>query len=975
MPKKSLLLLIPVFLICPALPAQAQDQETQKLAEIEGLINDGLYDEAIAKIKAFLSDFPTSLSADIMRYRLAELQFNTDKFGDAAETLEAFLVEHPASPRFDEARYLLASAYRLTDKLSEAVTELNTLLRQRQLDDRLRVAALERRAEIALQLGRPEEALKDLAEVARRAPSPQRNLRYGNVLFELGKFKDAERVYSRLHGEASLSAEDRRDVILRLALSRYQRRRYKQVVELLQPLQQQYQDDDAVLMTLAWALYQLERYSEAYAVVSGRPRDLEEELASAIREGKSLLLVHEYSASIALLERVVQNYKDNPGLAPAFRALSEAYFALGDDKMGVQKLEQMAGILTDDKERFQLWLEIGDLYDQRLKDKAGAISSYRKALAVNPRGDRSDEVAYKVAGAQVEVGDLAGAVDTISHFLNSFPNSQYLEQIVYLKGKLFERAGDYTRALEQYRTIAQFKGSSSHRRRAYEAGLELVMKLRRWDDAVNIGREYLQEFPEADSSAKVHLSLAQAYYQREQFKDGIKHFERALTAEEGEVNAGEILLKIGWGYYKLGEFSRAETYFTQITDEHSQEPEVEGALYWLGWMAQVENNLAKANLSFKQLLQRFPQSRYAEISLWQIAGNHLRMGETNEAIRRLNELVDQFPDGQYARPAGDKLVDTHIKVGNYRAALEKIDQFTEADPSQQITPAGMLAKGNALAEAGNLKAALKVFSRLLERFPASEVADEATLSIGIIQYRLGNHSAAVTELRKVQKFFPESENVAAAAYYQGRSLIYLRRYEDAISQFQLSLERGGEGQGTEIVHYLIGICHEQLGNESGAVDAYRKYLAKLTDITDRLDGLVDIAILFARQGHLDEAARQLASVLDAAKDPVLIVRAQFALGEVYKRKGQLEQAAVEFLKVTYVHSSSPLAAITARFRAGEVFEQLGRYQDAINVYQKVSDNHKGTRFGEAAAIRIQMLRKLIDAKDTPGDGTSESREP
>ena len=92
--------------------------------------------------------------------------------------------------------------------------------------------------------------------------------------------------------------------------------------------------------------------------------------------------------------------------------------------------------------------------------------------------------------------------------------------------------------------------------------------------------------------------------------------------------------------------------------------------------------------------------------------------------------------------------------------------------------------------------------------------------------------------------------------------------------------------------------------------------------------------------------------------------------------GELERAAVEYLKVTYVHSSSPTAAIMARFHAGAVFENLGRLADAINVYQTIADNHAGTRFGEVASIRIEALRNLLAAQEAEGEeGTSPQERP
>ena len=965
-----------ILAFAAGLQAQAQqgtqDEETRRYAEIDGLLADGLNERAMSRISDFLRDFPGSQSADVLRFKLAELQFAADAYGDAVQTLERFVAEHQASPRIDEARFLLASAYRLVDRYADARRVLGVMLDNRRLEEGLRIAALERRADIALQLGEPEEALKDLEEVVRRAATPQRQLRLANVYYDVGRFRQAEREYDRLKDEASFSPEERRTVVLRLSLVLYQRQRYREIVNLLQPRIDEYRDDEAVLMSLAWALYKLDRNEEAFKLVSGRPRSAQTKLASDIREGRSLLMLQEYGAAIQFFERLLKDTEPNAALAPAFRALSDAYFALGDVAGGIGTLERMAPSLDDDELRFALWVEIGDLYRERGGDDAGAISAYLKALAIIPRGAESEEVSIKLLRAQLAIGNVGGGTDSVTRFFEEFPESRFIEEVLYISGQLLERMGEDERALEQYRKIAQHRGKSPFRSKAYEAGIELTRRLRRWEEVISIGREFLQEFPEAGKRAGIHLALARAYYQMEQYREGVAHYEQALTAEDGEVDVADVNLQIGWGLYKQGNLARAAEHYALIVESYPDSAKTEEALYWLGWIAQVGGNLELANQHFNRLLQRFPASRYAEISLWQVANNSIRRDDGASALAALNAIVDNHPDGQYAELARDRLVETYVGLGNYRAALDRIEEFVENDPGQQTSPNAMLSKADSLAEAGNRRAALELLRRLLERFPSSEVADEATLDIGILLYQMGNFNEAVTQLRRVAEFFPQSDKVAAAAYYLGQSLMRLRRYEDAIEQFNTTLERGGEGRGSEIIHYLIGVCCEQLGDGPGAVAAYRKYMAALQNPREELGRRLGIAQLFARNGALDEAAAQLESILQVAEAPDMIVEAQFALGAVYEQKNELARAAVEYLKVTYVHSSSALAALSARFRAGQLFEQLGQWQDAINVYEKIAENHKGSRFGQVAAMRIEALRKRMESE---GERTSEEPKP
>lgn len=966
---KSLLL---ICLIVFILPLAGQDRENDKFVEIEGLIADGYFDKAIEKCQAFIMDFPTSPTVEVIRFKLAGLQMRTDRFPEAAVTLEAFINQHPASPDINQARLILASAYRLTERLNKANLQLTEILQSRDVSQALQISARETRADTYLQMGDQKNALKDMEEVVDTAPTLERTFKLANLYYETGDMKRSERRFREALNMQGLSEKDKKIAVLRLALTLYQREDYAGVVELLRPLQGEYLADDGIITTLAWALFKQELFQEAYSVYSSRPVDSGKELADKMRSGRELLMVHEYRAAISYFEKLIAEKPADPAMEPAYRGLARAYISLGDYNSGVEKLEQLANVIKDPEKLFPLWYEIGKVYQDELSRPIKGVTALKKALGADPLREGADEVLTSIIRIQVQTGGIAEASNSIVSFLENYPDSKFTEEVLFLAARLYENAGNYPLALEHYRKIAQFRGKSPFRADSYQAALSLVERLRRWEDVLTIGAEFLSEFPKADHLAQTHLKMAKADFQLEKHKEGIVHLEQALSQEDENITVSSILLQIAWGYYKLGEFDKAGIYYARVMNEYPESPEVEESLYWLGWLAQVNNNLVGANDFFEKLTQRFPSSRYAEISLHQMATNYSRLGNSEKEIESLKKIVANFPDGEYSKLASSSLVASYAQAQNYRSALEAMSVFSENDPANKLNPSNLLTRGNSLAEAGNKKAALKAFEKLLELFPASEVADEAIFNIGTIYYQMGRNSKAVEELSRLKQFFPGSDKITEASYILGQANMKLRRFSEAVKEFETILAGITDPAGRGAISYLAGLCYEQTGDQAKAVEYYRIYLANLRQPQEQLGRRMEIAVLLMKNNFHDEAVAELERIKTFASNDEMRMNAQYIIGQAYEEKGDLAKAAEEYLKVTYAHSASPAGALMSRMRAGMIYEKLERFQDAIAVYQTVMENHKNSRFGEIASLRIEVMRARLAGKPEPAAAGQET---
>jgi len=957
MKKHAIALLITASLLMISfdlVKAQSPD-ENQEIILIEGFIADGLYPQAIARLDSFLERYPTSASAERARYLLGVVHFRSEDFARAAEIFSGFLADHSESPDVAQARYLLASAYQFQDDYAGAKRELNLLARDRDIDDELRFVVYQRRATVHLMLGEQQSARNDLREALDIRDDQAERLRLANLLYEMGEFRDAEREFQRLIDAGIRDETARQRVYSRYALVRYQREDYQDVVEFLAPRIRQYLDDEVMVGTLAWSYYKLGQYQQAYELYNNRVLSEETRFEQRLTMARQLLMIGEYQSAISSLNTLAEDFPQASLRSKTLEELSQAYLALGDIHNGVATLQQLVQLVPDEQRSFEIYKIIGDLSFNELGDINAASLAYIRALNNINDGEGVDAVKANLIDCYLKRGDTSAAQNRILDFINQHEDSEHYERILFLAGELYERGDSFDLALEHYRKIAQLRSTSPYRKSAYLAAFALVERLQRWPEIVRIGNEFLSEFPEEPNQTAVMLSIAKAYYMQEDYRDGIELLEVAFANEQDHQSLAMMLDRIAWGYYRLGELTRAEQYYQQVYDEYADTVYMQESLYWLGWLANVRSDLTVANQRFNLLVDRYPDSEFAEVALFQLAQNSERADQPQEAISYLERLVNSWPQGDYSSQARAKLIELAIAQGDYQAAVVALPQFQQHDPLQLASPDNLYERANSMAQSGNLDAALEVFLRLQTQYPDSPMADEVTFNIATIYHQQKRTRSAAQQLSEFLKQFPDSDKEMAARYLLGQNLMSMRRFDGAIEQLSLVLAVNNDQRAQETLNYMLAICHEQDGNMAAAADHYIAYLNAIGKPAENLPRRMEIAAFLLGQDRFQEVIKELQRIINNTSDDSMEMNAQYLIGQAYEEWGQLDQAAAEYLKVTYAHNSAPAGALMARMRAGRIYEELGRDQEAAVIYQTIVRNHAGSSFARIATIRLQAM--------------------
>jgi tetratricopeptide (TPR) repeat protein len=302
-------------------------------------------------------------------------------------------------------------------------------------------------------------------------------------------------------------------------------------------------------------------------------------------------------------------------------------------------------------------------------------------------------------------------------------------------------------------------------------------------------------------------------------------------------------------------------------------------------------------------------------------------------------------------------------LGEYQKILEGSPQFLKHNPGGSSSEA-YFKQAQQLFDQQLYPAASRIYREILINFAHTEGLDQAQFRLAESLSRNGDLPQAMAQYQKLAEQYPESPYLAMAYYRQGSILYYQKRYSEAIPYLEKAINQADSP--TEVAapaQYLIGICYQQLNNIPELTRAFQQVIQHYPEHTFTGEERLGMGIQLQKQKLYEPAISAFKQVIKNAADNKLKTEAQYWIGECYQLQGQLKQAILEYLKVTYLHSEEDMWAVTARFKAGEAYQQLGQWEEAIKLFQKIARDHKDTTQGQYAARRIELLKEQMEQGD------------
>lgn len=167
---------------------------------------------------------------------------------------------------------------------------------------------------------------------------------------------------------------------------------------------------------------------------------------------------------------------------------------------------------------------------------------------------------------QEEVSELRGTVEL---------HTYKLEQIIERQRELYLEIDKRVQAASNVQDSVTLPAEDTQQdmvsvdeNQAYDRAVNLIIRDKRYEQAIPEFQSFLQKFPDSDYASNAHYWLGQLLFNKQDWKASAEHFERVVSYYADSSKRADSILKLGMAVLKQGNKARATQLFDQVINEY-----------------------------------------------------------------------------------------------------------------------------------------------------------------------------------------------------------------------------------------------------------------------------------------------------------------------------------------------------------------------------------------------------------------------
>lgn len=213
-------------------------------------------------------------------------------------------------------------------------------------------------------------------------------------------------------------------------------------------------------------------------------------------------------------------------------------------------------------------------------------------------------------------------------FINTFPDSVYLEEIQQKLGNLyFFNIYDFEKAKMSYKVLIEKFPQS------------------RWIKIAQSRINLIEDNPEENYEPLRIYVLAERFYEEKKYDDSLEMFRKLITsygqiklAIEAQFSIAEIYM------YKTNRTERAIEEYEKIVDIYGQSPFAGKAMYKVGECYKKLMKFNEAIGAYEKFIASYPQAEFLDYAYYYVALCWEQLKDLRKALDTYQKIIKDFPD-------------------------------------------------------------------------------------------------------------------------------------------------------------------------------------------------------------------------------------------------------------------------------------------------------------------------------------------
>lgn len=433
-------------------------------------------------------------------------------------------------------------------------------------------------------------------------------------------------------------------------------------------------------------------------------------------------------------------------------------------------------------------------------DSATAKGEYKLMIEKFPTSRLIPNALFDLAWTQLNSGDHEGAVGTLDRLLATYPTSEMAARARYARALAREQLKQFAAAVDDLQAFLQTNPSGEEKSDARYVLALCQAGLNHPADAVETLRSILDDDRKYAGADKVLYELAWAWKSLDQTLDHAdkaeETFRRLAKEHPASPLAGEALYQVAEAEYQREQFKQAAAAYYDAMQKAGKTPLGEIAAHQLGWCHYRQHAFKKAQKAFAYQRATWPQGTLASDAAFMEAESLFKLGKYAEALPVYRKVTD--PSGKNFAPLAQlHSGQAQARLKQWAASLATLQAAAKRFQDSDLLPELLFEQGWATQNLGQKDAALALYEEVTAKTDG-EVAARARFMIGQVYLEKKDHPEAVKNFLKVAYGYGYPQWQARAQYEAGRCFEILGKKDDARKSYQEVVERFPESDKAEL---------------------------------------------------------------------------------------------------------------------------------------------------------------------------------
>ena len=703
-------------------------------------------------------------------------------------------------------------------------------------------------------------------------------------------------------------------------------------------------------------------------------------------------------------------------------AIAHCYHFIGEYKKAVEEIIIISEISPSLS--YDCYMTIGSFYREK-GDFQSALNSYEEALNYAKNTMDKALVHIEIGYSLLPSGNYEEAAEEFNRALEL--NSNYSYPVYFGLGDCYKELGEYKIALIYYKKALNYAEDEKQKADIYveRGNIYLISK------DTEKGKEEFKKALNADPDRAfmVYFTAGSFYMDKENFKEALNYYKKAVTHAKNDMEIEEGNIKIGYCNIFLGNYDEAIKLFEALLDKGG---EYKYSIHFGLAVCYKEKEDYQKALKHLQEGLKYAESKkeFADIHA-EVAFCHMLLGNRDKAIEYAKQSVEYYPTAQALYFLGDIYVNSGLyeyALKSYKECLgllpEGIEKKELERQIEEIKNLSRISSGEATVDEyistakkfyfkGACEDAIEVLRAALSIAPESveihaglarcydelgfeEKALEEYETIikldpknalsyyycGELVFRRKDFPGTLNYLKKAA-FFADSDELmlkidmlAASSYFE------LEEYDKAIDSYEKIIYYLPE---EPVLYYSLGNIYYKLGDKEKALQNYKKCLkldpygnyVSVNKVINYLEGSpfeealssdehIKRGLEYEQKGNYTKAEEEYEKALEIDSSKV---EAHNNLGIIYLRDNKdFPKASYHFLSALEIDPENPKAL----YNMGIIYELEMRYEEAIEKYEEyIKTGPENNKAEEVRSTIVKLKNLAYETEETYSGATSE----